>query len=54
MQMGLFKKKNDTKENKTRTFKCKRCDMIFDDNDRLKRHDKKAHFGKKTSRKKEV
>jgi|GEM_PF-796077 len=42
--MGLFKRKD--KEG-NRTFKCKHCDMEFDDKERLKRHDRKAHFGKK-------
>ena len=30
-----------------RTFKCKHCGMEFDGKERLKRHDRKAQFGKK-------
>ena len=38
--MGLFK----GKEKKPQQFvKCKYCDMKFEDNDRLKRHSRKAH-----------
>jgi uncharacterized C2H2 Zn-finger protein len=38
--MGLFK----AKEKKPQEFfKCKYCDMKFEDNDRLKRHSRKAH-----------
>jgi uncharacterized C2H2 Zn-finger protein len=36
----LFSKKID-KENSKK--KCKYCDMIFDDDDRLRRHIRKAH-----------
>ncbi len=49
--MGLFKRKD--KEG-NRTFKCKHCDMELDDKERLKRHDRKAHFGKKGGRKRET
>ena len=44
--MGLFKSKD--KEG-NRIFKCKHCDMEFDDKERLRRHDRKAHFGKKVA-----
>ena len=49
--MGLFKRKD--KEG-NRTFKCKRCDMESDDKERLKRHYRKAHFGKNGGRKMET
>jgi uncharacterized C2H2 Zn-finger protein len=52
--VGLFNKKVNEKEEHKRSFKCKRCDMIFDDKERLKRHDRKAHFGKKGSKKREI
>jgi len=45
--MGLFKRAKEW----NRIFKCKHCDMEFDDKERLKRHDRKAHFGKKGGRK---
>jgi len=51
LKMGLFKRKD--KEG-NRTFKCKRCDMEFEGKERLKRHDRKAHFGKKSGRKRET
>ena len=48
-EMGLFKRDNGG----NRAIKCKHCDMEFDDKERLKRHDRKAHFGKKGGRKRE-
>lgn len=38
--MRLFSKKSD-KENTKK--KCKYCNMVFEDDDRLRRHIKKAH-----------
>ena len=38
--MRLFSKKPDKDNTKK---KCKYCDMIFDDDDRLRRHIRKAH-----------
>ena len=38
--MILFKKKSEEGLNE---FKCKYCDMKFDDKERLKRHSRKAH-----------
>ncbi len=38
----LFRKKEKV-ETKTKTFKCRHCDMEFEDKDRLKKHSKKAH-----------
>jgi uncharacterized C2H2 Zn-finger protein len=48
--MGLFKRDKEG----NRIFKCKHCDMEFDDKERLKRHDRKAHFGKNGGRKRET
>jgi hypothetical protein len=39
----LFSRKNDKDNNKK---KCKYCNMVFDDDDRLKRHSRKAHSEK--------
>ena len=36
----LFGKKE---KGKTKIYKCKHCDMGFEDKDRLKKHSKKAH-----------
>lgn len=49
--MKLFSKKNKKeKTNKTEMQphqkKCQYCDMVFDDEDRLKRHTRKAHNDK--------
>ena len=47
--MRLFgRKKGKLKDegNNNRTFKCKHCEMKFEDKDRLKIHNKKAHSGK--------
>lgn len=38
--MILFRKK---REEGSDEFKCKYCDMRFDDKERLKRHSRKAH-----------
>ena len=42
--MGLFNKKKE--ELTRRTFKCKDCNMEFDDKERLKKHSKKTHSEK--------
>ena len=47
--MRLFgRKKGKLKDegNNNRTFKCKHCEMKFEDKGRLKIHNKKAHSGK--------
>ena len=36
----LFRKKE---KEEAKTYKCKHCDMEFEDKDRLKKHNKKAH-----------
>ena len=46
--MKLFSKKNTKDKNKKNEDdgnkkKCKYCDMIFDEDDRLRRHVRKAH-----------
>ncbi|HZD35750.1 MAG TPA: C2H2-type zinc finger protein [Nitrososphaeraceae archaeon] len=38
--MILFRRKNDEELSE---FKCKYCDMKFNDKERLKRHSRKAH-----------
>lgn len=43
--MRLFSKKNEEGNAKK---KCKHCDMVFEDDDRLRRHTRKAH-GEKNS-----
>ena len=58
--MRLFKwKQNEEKEdnnssgNSSRSsVKCKHCDMRFEDKERLKIHDKKAHSGRGERKKK--
>jgi uncharacterized C2H2 Zn-finger protein len=47
--MRLFKRKEKEKDSNNNTstlIKCKHCDMEFEDKERLKIHDKKAHSGK--------
>lgn len=48
--MKLFSKKNKGKIVKTdiqpHQKRCKYCDMVFDEEDRLKRHIRKAHSDK--------
>lgn len=47
--MKLFSKKNNNKEksnkieNASNQKKCKHCDMVFEEEDRLRRHIRKAH-----------
>ena len=43
--MGLFRKKQGEGQSE-RIFKCKDCDMKFQDKQRLKRHARKAHTEK--------
>ena len=43
--MRLFSKKSDKDSTKK---KCKYCDMVFEDDERLRRHIRKAH-GEKNS-----
>jgi len=39
----LFSKKNERDDNKK---KCKYCSMVFEDDERLRRHTRKAHSEK--------
>ncbi len=41
--MGLFSRKSEKGTNKK---KCKYCNMVFEEEDRLKRHIRKAHSEK--------
>jgi uncharacterized C2H2 Zn-finger protein len=47
LKLGLFNWRHD-KEEKTenRLFKCKHCGTTFDDKEKLKKHNEKAHTGK--------
>lgn len=40
----LFKRKNE--DNADRTFNCKHCNMKFEDQEKMKRHARKAHSEK--------
>ena len=42
----IFSRRQTTQGEQQRILKCKHCDMIFENKDRLKKHDKKAHTGK--------
>lgn len=42
--MGFFNWKREATDKIT--FKCKDCNMVFNDKDRLKRHSRKAHTDK--------
>jgi hypothetical protein len=43
-EIGLYKRDKEG----NRTFKCKHREIQFEDKARLKRHDRKAHYGYKT------
>jgi len=49
---GKPKKKRKEGNEENKSYKCKHCEMIFEDKQRLKIHDKKAHSGKGERKKK--
>jgi hypothetical protein len=58
-RLGIFKRKDKDKDKdkdggkeQKRAFKCKHCDMEFEDKQRMKLHGKKAHMGRGEAKKK--
>jgi uncharacterized C2H2 Zn-finger protein len=47
LKLGLFNWRHDKEEKaENRLFKCKHCGTTFDDKEKLKKHNEKAHTGK--------